>query len=541
MITKVTTQEVVHISFFCDTLTVDRLVILVELTDGNKERFYFPVRDNQPVDFKVPKKAVAFVVFAQAGMDRRREKISSRIYIVIDNFGTPIKGARAFAASYTDNSDEMNRLIASELDDYPDHLFAYKSIIKDLFARDNIFELKKLLGKIQDVSGDYPEKYATLAYGYAFKGRIDKSIEYLKRYLNESTDFLFAPEVIMSMVENSPENIDKRVVNLLTWIAASFPKSSAGYYYISNMIWDDDSRKSDSVAEWIMEKRLESYDSTYFIQSLYFADMLSDLKSAAESAMKYIELVDFDHCDIDFSQWCERTSIMYRVLSRYYRSIGDYRRALEYAIEAYNVNDNRSTRDDLACFVAECAILAGDSAIVKEYILKAFSLGAVGNALNLLSGSPISPNETKIILNKLYYRSNELCESIPKVRFSIPEGKDIIPGESILVIYFWKPDSKSCIKLIPDLISFARKYTGEDISYLAVSDYPLDFFQNFPIFFKGWDICPNSRDIFEKFAITEIPYLMVIDKDERIRFSKSGPAINLKTAGIILDILTQKD
>jgi len=129
--------------------------------------------------------------------------------------------------------------------------------------------------------------------------------------------------------------------------------------------------------------------------------------------------------------------------------------------------------------------------------------------------------------NKLKYKN----ESFASFEFQKKDGSILKSSElmgSVVILDFWNSRCGICRKLYPKLKELSEAYKNQnDIKFFTVNDGRVDSFQKSieSLIIQKYDfnlLYDSASKVSNKFNITGVPVLMIIDKKGTIRYSHAG-------------------
>ena len=99
----------------------------------------------------------------------------------------------------------------------------------------------------------------------------------------------------------------------------------------------------------------------------------------------------------------------------------------------------------------------------------------------------------------------------------------------ILVINFWATWCLPCLKEIPDFVKLQEKYAQQDVQFLGlamqsaeeIKEFISDIGMNYPSLAGIQDVSNVGKLFGNRFGV--LPYTVMIDRNQKIVFIKSGP------------------
>ncbi len=501
-------------------------------------------------DYVLPEDAVGLFVNVEGFGTCFSGDMPTDMFMLFDENGKPVRGTRAWFVNGTrpcdsTEADSLENLFKNELEDNPDHLMAYSSRWQRMIWSGSIDEVVSDMAEIARKSEQYSECYAALAAGYAYLGEMDSAIAMLGRYMEKADNPDWAASIMTTIYYAAYDNITEEINALFKEIAVKYPESGLGKTYIERAIYDDSNKgKPDETAEVILAERIKNIPEAYELLARYRMDNLLDTALAAEAALKYIEYCDEGEIDRFATFAGEIHANMHKIVSLDCVNRGSTSEALEHAEKAYKVNDDTGARGEYAALAADCALNANNSVKAREYALYAVAHGSISEVEPVLS--TLAPDgDEKSYLKRLFVEAASKCDTARRIIVVSDNGDSTIIGHGeIVVLDFWGPGCKPCVEEIPLLSELAGRYKEKPIRWLAITNYPKEYFTKRPFPFDNWEFCSGQKEPFQAFLkMSVIPQFFIVDSDARIRYSRIGSFgdDNIETPAKVLDMLLAEE
>ncbi len=464
-------------------------------------------------------------------------------FVVHDEDERPVRGARGVLAGawWIGGSAYGDSIFAEELKENPDMVVFYRNRWFRYSFRD---ETRPIIEQEVDSLRAHAEEnhhiYGAVVSGYAMLGELDSALVSMRKYLEyDDLQAEIASRAAMdldSYSRRSGREDCSEESEIKQRMALRFPIKYIGEDYVKTMLWDKQNRgKPDSIAERIIEARIELNPESYFFKSVYL-DQVGDSIGAVAAAEGYVTALEggrIPKCGWYVSNYAPQ---MFRRLADYNYGEGNYQTALTQAQKAIEYDDMDDRIGRQYVLAAKCNIAMDETASAKADIIQAVVFGAVEEVKALLPDiySNLQPEEA---LKAVFAEASELAPKAPEFIVVTEDGDTISPGDAILCMDFWNPGCGPCVAEMPLLSKFAGNRANSRIRFLSITAAPSEHFETTEYPLDNWTLCPSNREVFMDMKVGAIPHFYLVDVRGHVRFNQIGAPLDTASVGLLLDML----